>query len=594
MRDQTIENVSHAAPWSQWLVRLLVSALAIAAVAATGFSASNSLPFRTACGGDSCRVTSVLASAASPTLHTGDEIVVSDQPFATRAVLLADNVPTGRDYLLYVRRDTEHLSVSVHTLPSSRTQPTGSRIASRTALVFILLFGLLMLWRGESAASRGLCLFTLSSVVTAGLYQWALAPPWNLVVQGVGTLIGGPGAFMGLYLTAEALGRADSRSRAARWARTAYLGALLLLYLTEVVPKLIVAAGRPVPLFTAGQLATLILGVVAWIVPLSYLLKGYRVSTPENRLRIRWFIVSIALLLPLLACNLLLQSEDVHVASWVALLAVTQILLTFAVFGILSYAALSQRLVAVRFVLNRALVFGVLTALLIGTLSLLESLIERSVISKEAGLALDIVVPLLLGISIHHIHRWGEENVERVVFRNEYRARSAISTFLRDAGFIAHPVTLFERTVETFAAHGGGRYCALYLSGKDGYERVGASEHARGLPQRISVDDVAMVRLRATLSPVDLFGLSSELGPNGLALPLAIRGRLDGVLVCGEKTAGRYAQAEIEFLSKAAAGIASCIIALRAELRGHFVDRVASGTLPMAQVLEEARGLAEP
>jgi hypothetical protein len=215
------------------------------------------------------------------------------------------------------------------------------------------------------------------------------------------------------------------------------------------------------------------------------------------------------------------------------------------------------------------------------------------VISKEAGMALDLAVPLLLGISIQRIHRWGEESVERVVFRNEYRARNEITTFLRDAGFISQPATLFARTAEVFAAHAGGRYAALYLAEKSGYERVAASDRARDLPERIPIDDLAMVRLRATLAPLDLFMLSSALGASGLALPLVVRGRLEGVLVCGPKAEGRYAQAEIEFLDKAASGIAACVIALRAELRGHFVSRVAAGALPVDRILEEARGLVE-
>lgn len=86
-------------------------------------------------------------------------------------------------------------------------------------------------------------------------------------------------------------------------------------------------------------------------------------------------------------------------------------------------------------------------------------------------MALDVIVPLPLGISIHHIHRWGEENVERVIFRREFRARSEISTFPRDAGFIAQPVTPFARTVEAFGAHGGGRHRPVHHRAPGGAPR---------------------------------------------------------------------------------------------------------------------------
>jgi hypothetical protein len=575
--------------WWPWALKLLISALALVSFCLALFSGSNHLPFSTRCAGGACEVTAAPANAPAASLRVGDRVLLSEQPFATRAVLIDENVPRDHDYAVLAHRGAQRLTVAVHTV----SRVGGRDFAQRSIITFVFLFGLLMLWRGESAASRGLCLFALGIVLISGLYARPFDPPWNLIADGLGALSGGPAAFMGLYITAEALARVNQDSRTAHRARAAYLGALLLLYLTEVVPVALLVTGREFPLTTVDQVVTLALGLVVWIVPLIYLLKGYRAGTPANRLRIRWFIASIALLLPLIACNLLLQSDRGFSPAEIDLLGVAQVLLTLAIFAMLSYAALSQRLVAVRVVLNRALVFGFLTASLIGVLSLLESLIERSVISKEAGLALDIAVPLLLGVSIHRIHRWGENSVERVVFRSEYRARNAILTFLRDAGFISRPATLYERTVEVFGTHAGGRYAALYLADKSGYQRVGASDAARHLPALIAVDDVAMVRLRATLAPLDLFTLSSPLGTTGLALPLVIRGRLEGVLVCGAKAEGRYAQAEIEFLGETASGIAACVIALRAELHGRFVSKVAEGALSTERMVEEARALAQ-
>jgi hypothetical protein len=575
-----------------WLLRIIISAVAILAFVVTVVSKQNQMPFSALCDGVTCQVTAAWANTGTSPLRVGDQIVIPEQSFASRAVLLATNVSRDQNYEFRVRRGLQRLRMWMHAIPAAGLPGTGSPAASRTIVGFALLFGLLMLWRGETAASRGLCLFALSLVVGVGAVAHPLDPPWNLVGEGLVTLLGGPVALFGIYLTADALVHADSGSRAARRIRAAYVAALALLYLSEAVPQLLLALGSGVPLYNGLQVLGLALAAIVWIVPLVYLLHRYRVSPPESRLRIRWFIVAVALLLPVLICNMLLQSGNPRFQPWADFLVSAQILLDLALFTILSYAALSQRLVAVRFVLNRAVVFGVLTASLIGVLSLLESLIERSVISREAGLALDIAVPLLLGVSIHRIHRWGEESVERVVFRREYRARHEISNFVRDAGFIADPATLFERTVAVFAAHAGGHYAALYLTGKFGYDRAGVSDVSQGLPERIAIDDVAMVRLRATLAPLDLFTLPGPLGAAGLALPLVIRGRLEGVLVCGPKAEGRYAQAEVEFLGKAAADITACVIALKAELQGRLVSQIVDGTLSASHITEEARRLA--
>ncbi len=572
----------HHPTWRFWLPRLLISCLAVAAFVVQ-FGPTNRLPFHATCRDGFCTLTPIPADAAAAPLRAGARIRLAEQSFATRAVLIDANVPRSRIYELQVRRGTTDLRIAFHTVRAG----TDGRFAQQTIAAFVLLFGLLMLWRGESAASAGLCLFALSIVVGRGLTAITLMPPWNLGVRGLWTLLGGPSAFMGLYVTAAALASQGRATHRHRGPFAAYLGALLLLYLSEMGMIGMFLAGRQGSTWIGADVAPIALGAIAWAVPLIMLVRGYRRGDAESRLRIRWFIASVALLLPLIATNMLANSNDAEHD----LIQVIQVLLNVAIWSMLGYAALSQRLVAVRFVVNRALVFGSLTALLIGALSLLESLIERSVISKDAGMALDLAVPLLLGVSIQRIHRWGEDSVERLIFRKEYRDRNAILAFLRDAGFVAHPTTLFERTAEVFATHAGGRSAALYLPAGSSYERVAASGPERGWPARIPVDDAAMVRLRATLAPLDLFAVTSALGANGLSLPLVIRGRLEGVLVCGAKGEGRYAQTEVEFLEKAAVGIAACIVALRAELHGHFVTRVAEGALPTDRVVEEARRL---
>ncbi len=582
MREREGGDHPQQLPWRFWLPRLLISCVAIASYGMQ-CAPSNRLPFHAACDRGVCALTPIPADAAVAPVRAGDRLRIVEQPFATRAALIEANVPRSLGFPLLVHRGTAEVRLVFHAVRAD----THGRVAGLTVAAFILLFGLLMLWRGESTASAGLCVFALSIAVGRGVAAIPLAPPWSLVARGLWTLLGGPSAFMGLYVTAAALAWPGGRARRPRGGFVAYLGTLVLLYLSEMRPLVAFLAGhQPSGWLTAGGLPVA-LGAIAWAVPLVTLVRGYRHGDAASRLRIRWFIASVVLLLPLIATNVLAASTDAERN----LIQLSQVLLNVAIFAMLSYAALSQRLVAVRFVANRAVVFGLLTALLIGVLSLLESLIERSVISKDAGMALDLAVPLLLGVSIQRIHRWGEDSVERLIFRREYRDRNAILAFLRDAGFVAHPTTLFERTAEVFAAHAGGRSAALYLVADSGYERVAASEVARGSPARLPVDDAAMVRLRATLAPLDLFTVSSALGASGLALPLVIRGRLEGVLVCGAKAEGRYAQTEVEFLDKAAAGIAACIVALRAELHGRFVTRVAEGALPTDRVVEEARRL---
>ncbi len=573
----------------QWLGRLFFSVLVLISWGVSVFGHSNQLPFNARCTVTVCKLAPRPELHSAVTVRSGDRALLSEQSIWGRLVLIDGNVPHQQSYQLWLRRGTTRLPIRVHSVPVRK----GGQLAEQALATFVLLFALLMLWRGETAASRGLCIFATCNILTKGLLAITLPPPWNLVSINLATLIGGPGAFIGLFLTASALVHPRHGGRSLSFGFVAYLAVLVLMYAGEAIPQILILGGMNSALWwELSQTAPLLFAAIAWVLPLFYLVHGYRHSGAENRLRIRWFIASVCLLLPLLGLNIILGSERGFSATTLYVLQTFRILVDVSLFAMLSYAALIQRLVAVRFVMNRALVFALLTALLVGTLSLVESLIERSIISKDAGLALNLAVPLLLGLSINRIHRWGEESVERLVFRKEYNARNKILTFLHDAGFISQTATLYARTVEIFSDHAGGHYAGLYLVSEGGYERAAESEKAQNLPQQIEVDDEAMVRLRATLAPLDLAAVSSALG-GGLALPLAVRGRLEGLLVCGPKAEGRYAQAEIDFLEKAASGIAACIIALRAELHGYFVTKVAEGAVPSDQIINEARRLAE-
>ena len=574
--------------WQPWAYRLLMSALAVTLCAFAVLGSGNRLPFAANCTLTLCRLSPDPTQSTTVPVRSGDRVFFAEQSPVGRMVLIYGNVPRAQRYLLWVRRGAVRFPLTVRTVRARRD----GQLAEKGVTTFALIFALLMLWRGDNAVSQGLGLFAFCTVLARGLLAITLPPPWSLVAVNLASGLGGPGAFIGLYLTATALIRPDLGGLKLSPPFLAYLANLVLLYAGEAIPQFLILDSLNAPVWWEfGQFAPLLCAVIAWGMPLVYLILGYRRSGPDSRLRIRWFIASVSLLLPLIALNIALGSDRGLPTTLFDILQTTGILISIAVFALLSYAALSQRLVAVRFVINRALVFALLTAILVGTLSLVESLIERSVVSKDAGLALNLAVPLMLGLFINRIHRWGEENVERVIFRKEYRARSNILTFLKDAAFIAEPKTLYARTVEVFAANAGGNYAAIYMASGPFYERAAASADARGLPERLQIDDEGMVRLRATLAPLDLATLSSELGASGLALPLAVRGRIEGVLVCGAKAEGRYAQAEIEFLEKAAAGVANCVLALRAELNGYLSQTSASGSAKTDAPLQSASGV---
>jgi hypothetical protein len=99
------------------------------------------------------------------------------------------------------------------------------------------------------------------------------------------------------------------------------------------------------------------------------------------------------------------------------------------------------------------------------------------------------------------------------------------------------------------------------------------------------------VRLRATRAPLDLHGLNSNLDTDGMALPLALRGRLFGVIACRPRTAGKYAQSEMDELGRAAHDTGAALFALRARANETLIEQLATNRITPQQAITEARSL---
>jgi len=572
-------------------LRLAIGALVVLGFALTLVVPRRELPFHLrldATGG----VIEVRAWTPLPAgLQAGDRMALAQQTVRMRAVLVNENVRGNRAYTLRVQRAGSVLPVAVRSVVQLQTtEQSRVRWLSWVGQAMILALGLLTLWRGRDWAAWGLAMFALSIAFGNILAGLPCAPFLSIALLIVQQWLGGPMAFLGLYLTATVL--VGWRPRLLHYPGILYLLVLLLLFAIEAggTVAFVVFSVLDVPAVLQGMIIAS--GLAGLAVPLWVLLRGYARAAAESRLRIRWILSCTGLLLPLMLIQLVLQNAAIQQSAALAWLRWIGAALTIVVLGLYTYAVLRQRLVEVRVVLNRALVFALLMGVVVGFFALMESLIERSALGAGAGLALEIGVPLALGVLFHQLHRRVEALVDRVFFHREHHARAALSDFVRDAGFVESPQTLIARAVEAFGRHAGVAGAALYEARGTGFDCSGRDGAGSAFPDRLDQDDRALVRLRATLTPLDLHGVGSALGAEGLVLPLALRGHLFGVLVCGPRPAGRHAQADIERLGHAAHEVGASLFALRARANESLIEALARGMLPPAQAVLQARELA--
>ncbi|MDD2860028.1 MAG: hypothetical protein PHI71_03015 [Acidiphilium sp.] len=568
------------------ILRIIVTVVAVGCGIWMEFSQACELPFHRQMGSDAVTVVKRASMALPAGLEAGDRLPFDQQSRLVLAVLVQPNVPTTVAYPMVVERAGRDLTVPVRTVVESSPGPMFVAIDDLTELGLLAL-GLLTLWRGRDWAAWGLTLLTMSVLVGSAVSQMIMPPFLNLVELSTQILFTSLGPLLALYITATHLvGRTKSNQAVRdRW----FIGVLLVFGIVEFVPLPLLMFWR---IGSSGLVNTLIgIGALAILsMPLLILIGGYVAAKPDQRLRIKWIMTGSFLLIPLVVLPIIAGLEPHAGLRTLLVISVLREALTALIFGIYAFAVLSTRLVEVRVVINRAVVFTLLMGLVVGLLALIESLIENSALHGRAGLALEVAAPLVLGIAFDQLQRRIEQGVDRVFFRREHKARETMREFVRDAGFIEQAETLVARMVAVFHHHSGGQGAALFEVRAMMFERT--AQHGHRWPEVVGVDDPALVRLRAVSDPIDLHGMESALGADGVALPLALRGRVFGVLVCGPRNAGRYAQTEMVELGQAAKEVGASLFALRAKANEVLVERLALGQIGLQEAAMEARQLS--
>jgi hypothetical protein len=569
------------------VLRLLVTIVTITAAIVPFALTSRQLPFHFDLKSTYGIVTPRASTALPPGLEPGTHLAFADQSLMTRALLLAPDVPGGHAYPLVIRHAGAPRTILLRTVRQPRDGPFLFAIGIFTILTISVL-GLATLWRGRDWSAWGLAFFSLSVLIGSALGGVPVTPFFNLAVAYVEVLLTGPLTFIGLYLSCRALA-----SQPVSW----HQRAVWLYGVVALIAISCASAGAPMIMLRARLFDTTavnLLGgsfaVIMLVVPLATLATGYRHARPEQRLRIRWVFTGTLLLTPLLATSFLQLLWLTKGSEASVLVAAFRAILTAVIFGTYAFAVLATRLVEVRIAINRAVVFTLLMGVVVGLLALVESLIENNALHGRSGLALEVAAPLVLGIAFDQVQRRIEQVVDRVFFRREHHARETLRAFVRDAGFIEQPEILVERMVAVFDRHSGGHGAVLYESRASLFER--SAQHGHRWPETLDGDDPALVRLRATLTPLDLHGIETALGAEGIALPLALRGRLFGVLVCGPRSASRYAQAEATELGQSARDVGASLFALRARSNEALVERLALGQVALQEAAIEARQLS--
>jgi hypothetical protein len=403
-----------------------------------------------------------------------------------------------------------------------------------------VLVGALIIWRGRRRASA---MLLGAGLLTYGLVnydpQMLLGRTWAyLPLDIIGALmLGSISVFFAAFAmcfyeeTIGPLGRP-----AWRWL-SAYAG--LCLASTALLWWGRLFLDR-LPLVGDGQLLFVFVSTPGFVAALAILLAGWRNSALELQKRFLLMAVAsgaviIAQVIPVvLSFGLQMGSEMfTHPAMFVAYVASGIVAPAF-----FAYAIVRHRVFDLGFVLNRTLVYGAVSLILLVGFGLLEWVADHLVRiqGRETNAALDAALALGVFLTFHRVRDGVEHAVERLFFRSWQENEAALNRFVKTAGFITRPEALVQAFAGELARFTGGAGAAVYLKAEDGDYRLAAG--AEGLaPTVVDADEPAVVVLRAERAPLEPEEAGSDMTA-ALALPMMNRAEVIGFALVGPKPAG--------------------------------------------------------
>ncbi len=324
-----------------------------------------------------------------------------------------------------------------------------------------------------------------------------------------------------------------------------------------------------------------ILFTAPYFVPALMLVFGYSHAMQAQKPYLRWMLFNTTMLL----VSIFLSNTSVM--SLVTTLAVQSAFIAIGFCGF-AYTVLRHRVVDVSVVLDRTLVYGATTALVVGIVAAMNSVVLRVTLGEHTGLLLQLVVPLALGIVLGKVRTYMDRVVEQVFFRRKYLSEKALEAFARQAGHMESASKLLDAAVREIQRNIRAPAVAIYSAEKQGYKllrQAGADE----FPKELDIDDAALVALRTERAAVDLPDVGSALGDDGCVFPMIVLGNLRGAVVCLNRPSVHYAMDEKTLLTQVASDVGAALRILRARDNETIVAELVEGKVPTRVLRERAR-----
>lgn len=464
-------------------------------------------------------------------LHSGDRIeLLADASTRSEAI---GSFAANPGQVLTVRVRRHSITRTIVLRADAEPSAYFPMIILRELLFVIpLAIGIVLLLLRPGLPTWGLFLYILGAAnAPTAVADFRLASGLGeRILLGACTFVSSTLGSIGLVLFAFSLSRVSLRGW--RMAAIAVAGGLGLL---ETVPT-VFYDGKP-----PGSWPTLLtaVSVVVLVLALGALLDAYLHVNARFKQRLQW-----------IGCGLLVASiadliDGILFPNFESYAAHTGLSIASACFPIIAaYAILRERVVDINFAISRTLVYGTLTAVIVGVFAIIDFFSSKFFERAHLSLPIDMVAALAMGFSFHSVQRKVDVAVDRLLFRQRYRAelrlKKAANAVLHvnAAETVAH--FLVGLPTEVLDLTGA----ALYKKTDRDFRLIDRAGWPDDIPPIVRSEDPLVVYVAAELEPLRLseIPLRSHLNQAGalpvLAVPLVLRRELVGFVLYGAHRTG--------------------------------------------------------
>jgi len=154
---------------------------------------------------------------------------------------------------------------------------------------------------------------------------------------------------------------------------------------------------------------------------LAVFLDAFRTATGQDRQRMRWVFASLVLVLVIAVGNWLIIGFSALPLAYIALYNVSLSVPTIVPLTV-AYVLVKQRVVDVSFVLSRAVVYGVVTAIIIICFAALDWVFGRMLAATQWAVPAELLVAIGLGFGLNTMEKRVDRVVDGVLFRKRHIA----------------------------------------------------------------------------------------------------------------------------------------------------------------------------